>query len=142
MPLHLTKVAVGCPTVKHLISRQAGRVITRADGTRSVVCDTRFMPKNAESLRDGGSLYWIVKHTLAARQRILDFEMVATGRGQRCHIHLDPEVVPVLAAPLRAHQGWRYLDPAHAPPDLDTVDGDIAVLPVKMMRDLRGLGLL
>ena len=140
MLLHMTKVAVGCRSVAQLTTRQAGRASLR-DGVPTVVCQTRFLPKRADELR-GGSLFWIVKHTLAARQTILDFEMLETDRGKRCHIHLSPEVVPVLAAPLRAHQGWRYLEAAAAPPDLSDVGGDVGALPVKMMRELRGLGLL
>jgi len=42
---------------------------------------------------------------IAARQAILDIEMVDTERGQRCHIHLDPAVVPVLAAAAPAASG-------------------------------------
>src|SRR5215210_7293312 len=99
MDLHMTKVAIGCRTLAQLTQRQAGRVGVRG----TVVCATRFMPKRADELQRAGSLYWIVKHTLTARQRILDFELIETERGTRCHIHLDPEVVPVLATPLRAH---------------------------------------
>ena len=140
MPLNMTKVAVRCPSVAHLAKRQAGRVERHGDA-EVVICQTRFAPKRADELV-GGSLFWIVKHTLAARQTILDFRIVETNRGKKCHIHLSPEVVPVLAAPLRAHQGWRYLVPEATPPDLSSVDGDLAELPIKMMRDLRGLGLL
>ena len=136
----MTKVAVSCPSVAHLAKRQAGRVGDHA-GVPSVICQTRYQPKRAAELI-GGSLYWIVKHTLAARQEILDFELLDTPRGKKCHIHLSPLVVPVLAAPLRAHQGWRYLEPEAAPPDLDSMGGEMAALPLKMMRDQRGLGLL
>ena len=136
----MTKVAVSCPNVAQLTKRQAGRVELRA-GVPTVVCQTRFMPKRFEELV-GGSLFWIVKHTLAARQTILDFETVDTRQGKKCHIHLSPEVVPLLAAPLRAHQGWRYLEDVARPPDLSSVGSDLAELPIKMMRELRGLGLL
>lgn len=140
MPLHMTKVAVGCRSLAHLTQRQSGRVAMHS-GVPTVACWTRFMPKRADELV-GGSLYWIVKHTLAARQTVLGFEMVETARGKRCQILLVPDVVPVLAAPLRAHQGWRYLEPTAAPPDLDSVGGEIGAMPVKLMRDLRGLGLI
>ena len=136
----MTKVAVGCRSLAQLTQRQAGRVSMHA-GVPAVPCWTRFMPKRADELV-GGSMYWIVKHTLAARQTILGFEMIETDRGKRCQILLTPDVVPVLAAPLRAHQGWRYLEPEAAPPDLDSVGGEIGTLPVKLMRDLRGLGLI
>ena len=136
----MTKVAVSCPNVAHLTKRQAGRVEMRGD-VETVICQTRYSPKRAGELV-GGSLFWIVKHTLAARQTILDFEMVDTRQGKKCHIHLSPEVVPVLAAPLRAHQGWRYLEEAARPPDLSEVGGDVGQLPFKMMRSLRELGIL
>jgi hypothetical protein len=139
-PLHMTKVAVGCRTLAALTQRQAGRVAVE-DGVPIVSAWTRYMPKRAEELV-GGSIYWIIKHTLTARQTILGFRMADTARGKYCEMLLAPEVVPVLAAPLRAHQGWRYLEAAACPPDLDSVGAEIGALPVKMMRDLRGLGLL
>lgn len=139
-PLHMTKVAVGCRSLAQLTQRQASRVSAHA-GVPAVACWTRFMPKRADELV-GGSMYWIVQHTLTARQTILGFQMVETDRGKRCQILLVPDVVPVLAAPLRAHQGWRYLGVGAAPPDLDSVGAEIGALPVKLMRDLRGLGLL
>lgn len=139
-PLHMTKVAVGCRTLAALTQRQASRV-SAYGGVPAVPCWTRFMPKRADELV-GGSIYWIIKHALVARQAILGFEMVQTERGKRCQILLGADVVPVFAAPLRAHQGWRYLEAGAAPPDLDSVGAEIGALPLKMMRDLRGLGLL
>lgn len=140
MTLHLSKVAVGCRTVAALTKRQAGRV-QDWDGCPAVVCWTRFQPKRAAEAI-GGSLHWIVKHTLVARQEILGFDLQQTPRGKRCRILLSPEVVPLIAAPLRAHQGWRYLAPDAAPPDLSAADADLADMPLNMMRDLSRLGLL
>lgn len=136
----MTKVAVGCRTLAALQQRQASRASAHA-GVPAVACWTRFMPKRADELV-GGSMYWIVKHALVARQTILGFRMIETDRGKRCEILLTPDVVPVLAAPLRAHQGWRYLEPDATPPDLDSVGAEIGALPIKLMRDLRGLGLI
>lgn len=139
-PLHMTKVAVGCGTLATLAQRQASRV-TSFSSVSAVPCWTRYMPKRADELVSG-SLFWIVKHTLIARQTILGFEMVESDRGKQCQIWLTPELVPVLAAPLRAHQGWRYREAADCPPDLDSLGAEMGALPVKLMRDLRGLGLL
>ena len=140
MTLHLSKVAVGCRTVAALTKRQAARV-EDYEGRPAVVCWTRYMPTKAPDLV-GGSLYWIVKQTLAARQTILAFDMKATPRGQRCRIWLDPEVVPLVAQPMRGHQGWRYLQTDAVPPDLAGAGEDLAALPLNMMRDLGRLGLL
>jgi len=40
----------------------------------------------------------------------------------------------------QAFQGWRYLEPARAPPDLSS--GDSADLPPEMAAELKRLGLL
>src|SRR3546814_15877614 len=64
--LHISKVAVGCRTFEALRKRQEARL---SDGV--VPITTRFRPTRADELI-GGSIYWIVKHRLAARQTILD----------------------------------------------------------------------
>lgn len=140
MTLHLSKVAVGCRTVAALTKRQAGRVDSH-NGQPAVICWTRYMPTRHPELR-GGSLFWIVKQTLAARQSILDLDMQPTTRGQRCRIILDPEVIPLVAAPMRGHQGWRYLQEGAVPPDLSGAGEDMVSMPLNMMRDLGRLGLL
>src|ERR1044072_4187144 len=100
--LNISKVAVGCASIEALRRRQASRV---ADGVVPII--TRFRPKRAEELI-GGSIYWIVKHRIAARQTIIGFAEREEDR--RTIIRLDPELVAVKARPKRAHQGWRYLE--------------------------------
>lgn len=59
----------------------------------------------------------------------------------RCELRLAPSLVRTEARPMRAFQGWRYLEPAAAPLDLMTTspsDGP----PPEMARELRRLGLL
>jgi hypothetical protein len=115
--LHMSKVAFACASIDTLRRRLESRV---KDGAVPVV--TRFMPKRAEELI-GGSLYWIIKHRIAARQTILGFDIRKSDR--KAIIQLDPELVTVRATAKRAHQGWRYLEAADAPPDLS---GKLAVL--------------
>lgn len=132
--LHISKVAVGCVSVEALRRRQESR---RQGGI--VPITTRFRPKRAEELV-GGSIYWIVKHRLTVRQTILGF--IESDADRRTIIRLDPELVPVRALPRRAHQGWRYLAPADAPPDLDQ-DGDgLAELPPQLAEQLAVLALI
>jgi len=133
--LHLTKVAVGCPDIESLARRQAD-----LHGQEAAVL-TRFMPKRADELV-GGSLYWIIRHRLVARQTILSFAMVQTPWGEKCRIGLVPGPVSVMAQPRRAHQGWRYLDPADAPPDEGTWQAEANTLPGHMVRELQSLWLL
>jgi hypothetical protein len=48
----------------------------------------------------------------------------------------------VRALPRRAHQGWRYLAPADAPPDLDAAGAGLAELPPKLAEKLGLLALI
>jgi len=135
--LHLTKVAVGCADVIELAARHAERFKTEG----RAYCLTRYMPKRGDELV-GGSLFWIIKHTLIARQAILGLEMVETAQGSKCAFILETRPVPVLATPRRAHQGWRYLAGDDAPRDLASADGDLSAVPPAMMRELQSLWLV
>lgn len=132
--LNISKVAVGCASFDALARRQQARL---AGGVVPIV--TRFRPKRAEELV-GGSLYWIVKHRLTARQTILGF--AESGEDRRTIIRLDPKLVPVRAVPKRAHQGWRYLDAADAPADFDGDDDGLAALPPALLNKLAALALV
>ena len=101
MPLHLTKVAVGCASVEALQNRIARRV---SGGLVRV--PTRMRPKRGDELI-GGSLHWIVKHRIIARQQIMRFDDRPDGR---IDIVCSAELVMVPPVPKRAHQGWRYLE--------------------------------
>lgn len=132
--LHLTKVAVGCPDIETLARLQQQRW---GDDPCSL---TRFMPKRADELI-GGSLFWIIKHRLVARQTIVSLAMVTTEWGEKCRIGLAPGPVPISIVPRRAHQGWRYMEAADAPPDA-AAGGDVDALPVGMVRELQSLWLM
>jgi hypothetical protein len=132
--LHISKVAVGCGSVEALRRRQQSR---RQQGI--VPITTRFRPKRADELI-GGSIYWIVKHRIAVRQTIVGF--AESDGDRRTIIRLDPELVAVRAVPRRAHQGWRYLAPADAPPDLDAAGDGLEALPAQMAEQLAVLALI
>jgi hypothetical protein len=131
--IHLSKVAVGCPDLETLTRLQKERFGEAAAAL------TRFMPKRADELM-GGSLYWIIKHRIIARQPILGCAMVETLWGTKCRIALAPGPIPVQLQPKRAHQGWRYLAPQDAPPDLSGQETD--ALPTGMVRELQSLWLI
>lgn len=130
----MSKVAFSCASIETLKRRLEARV---RDGVVPVV--TRFRPKREDELV-GGSLYWIVKQRIAARQTILGFDFRKSDR--KTIIRLDPELVPVRATAKRGHQGWRYLSPADAPPDLgDGADG-LDLLPPDLAGKLAVLALI
>jgi hypothetical protein len=133
--LHMSKVAFNCASLETLRRRIEARV---RDGIVPIV--TRFMPKRAEELV-GGSIYWIIKHRVAARQTILGFEVRASDR--RTIIRLDPTLVTVRATARRAHQGWRYLAAEEAPLDLGEGEGsDLEALPPDLAGKLAVLALI
>ena len=137
MPLlHMSKVAVGCASLSTLERRNQGR--RAPDG--HVPITTRFCPKRADELV-GGSLYWIIKHRVTARQAILGFDVDAVAR--RTTIRLDPQLIPVRAIPKRAHQGWRYLLDDDAPKDFDGIEDDgLSQLPPALLGKLVSLALI
>ena len=80
---------------------------------------TRNRPKLANEIIAGGSLYWVIGGAILVRQRILDITPDISEDGTPCTaLVLDPELVRVEARAMRAFQGWRYLKPEDAPPDL------------------------
>lgn len=141
MTVHILKLCVGIDTVEQLIEYRKGREQFLPDGRSYNYHITRFAPKRAEEVLDGGSLYWIIKGFIQVRQRIIGFEEIKTDNGVKCKIILDAGLVRTESQPRRPHQGWRYLDPADAPKDLP--EGTKADdLPVKLRRELQELGLI
>lgn len=143
MVLHLLKLCVGCDLVRDLedwIREKRRR--TRGKKTEHMH-RTRMVPKRADELVDGGSIYWVIRGEIMCRQRILDVRPFVDKEGVgRCNLVLTPKVVPVAPRPLRAFQGWRYLDPKDAPPDLDRAAPGATEMPEALRRELRELGLL
>jgi len=139
-PLHLVKMAVGATDLDHLRRNRAARLAER--GWSAVY--TRNHPRRAEAVLDGGSLYWVVKGQIRARQRILAFHSERDDNGRAyCLIECAPEVVATLPRPFRPFQGWRYLPPADAPKDAPGgPGGDFTAMPDHMLIELRELGLI
>lgn len=130
--LHLTKVAVGCASLEALQNRIARRVSNDV-----VRVPTRMRPKRMEELV-GGSLHWIVKHRIIARQQILRFEDRNDGR---VDIVCSSELVVIPPRPKRAHQGWRYLEDKDAPGG--EADGSgLSELPPRLYGKLAALALV
>ncbi len=76
-------------------------------------------PKREAEILEGGSLYWVIKGVILARQQIVDLQEVIGGDGiRRCALVLDPEIHRTEAALRRPFQGWRYLPVEETPRDL------------------------
>ena len=134
MPLHLTKVAVGCRTIESLEKRFA----TRANAGEVRVV-TRMRPKRMAEILEGGALYWIVKHRIIACAAILRFEDRPDGR---LDIVCAERLQAVPPAPKRAHQGWRYLTAEDAPKPGDSDETGLSLLPPLLYGKLAALALI
>lgn len=110
MSLHMLKLSVGTEDVDGLARWQA-----RQKRPSHI---TRMFPRRAEDILAGGSIYWVIRGVILCRQRILALEPVESATGRRCAIRLDSELVRTEPRARRAFQGWRYLEPKDAPPDL------------------------
>ena len=87
------------------------------------------MPRRRGEILDGGSLYWVIRHEIRLRQRIMAIEADEREDGRRCAVMvLDFKLVPTEPVPRRPFQGWRYLNPEDAPRDLpwDLADDGVA----------------
>jgi hypothetical protein len=134
MPLNMTRVAFGAEHAAHLLERLA---TFASQG--EVRLTTRYLPKRHEEMV-GGSLYWIIKHTLVGRSPLIGF--MDNGEG-RTWIRIRPELIAIRSIPKRAHQGWRYLDAKDAPPDLGGGEADARDdMPPQMLGELMRMGLV
>lgn len=145
MVLHLIKLCVGADSIQDLRDWVAQRSLTAmAAGLEPhSIHTTRMVPKRVDDLLRDGSLYWVIKGQVAARQRLLDIRTFTGGDGiQRCELVLGPEVIETAPQPKRPFQGWRYLTAEEAPRDLGGLGEDVAQMPEDLRRELAELGLL
>ena len=96
--IHLIKLSVGSDSVEQIEDWQQNRSKQRVNGQYFHL--TRMWPKREAELLNGGSIYWVVKGLVQARQRILGLEEITGDDGiRRCGIVLDPELIRTATAP-------------------------------------------
>jgi len=145
MTVHLIKLSVGVDDVDHLARIQAKRL---ADARRQGAAPelkhvTRHMPRRVDDVLDGGSIYWVIKGFIRARQRIVGLRRVNRDDGTpACALVLDPTLVRTERRSFRPFQGWRYLALERAPKDAPGGRRAEDEVPEKMAAELRQLGLL
>ncbi|WP_300036105.1 DUF1489 domain-containing protein [uncultured Roseobacter sp.] len=139
--VHLIKLSVGTENIEGLADWQATKRAQAPDGLPRHV--TRMWPRREAEVLNGGSIFWVIKGVIQCRQRIerLD-EYIGQDGIRRCAIVLDPELVRTQTSLKRPFQGWRYLHPADAPPDLPQGRSDEEPLPVELNRALAEIGVL
>lgn len=144
--MHLIKLCVGVDTLDDLRAYQSMRLenARKTGAPQELVHRTRQMPKRRKDIEGTGSLYWVIKGVVRARQRILQLRPEENAEGRSfCAIVFDHTLIETRPQPRRPFQGWRYLKPEDAPEDLSKLDsmalGDI---PSEMRTALEELALL
>ncbi|HAK61766.1 MAG: DUF1489 family protein [Pseudomonadota bacterium] len=140
MTLHLIKLCVGIEKFEELAGWQQRRLGKEGE-LRHI---TRMTPRRGEELLDGGSIYWVIRGQIQARQRLLELRPVTDGEGAaHCALILDAKLVRTVPQPRRPFQGWRYLAAEDAPPDMGKGrNGGKGDMPDSMRAELMALGLL
>lgn len=140
--IHMVKLCVGISSFEELESYRNERAHWwGADYGEDVhVHRTRMMPKRAAEMEGKASIYWVISGSIVCRQQILRLAKFTDAEGKDyCDIILSPELIKTLPYPKRPFQGWRYLEPKDAPPDIAANDSDNSM---EIAADLARLGLL
>jgi hypothetical protein len=143
MTTHLIKLSVGPEKLSDLAGWQAHRLVQlkRAGREQELMHITRNTPKKAEELLDGGSIYWVIKGWVCARQKLLALRPLIHEGAPYCGLLLGHELIRVIPRKHRPFQGWRYLAAKDAPADM-TNQRNYDELTDALQRELAGLGLL
>ncbi len=139
--VHLLKVCVGTQSVESLAQFQAAR--RRSAGLPSPEHMTRSRPRRSDEILNGGSLYWVIRGLIMARQRILALDQRRCSDGiTRCAIILSQQIIRTQNVPRRPFQGWRYLEPHSAPSDIGDMAESEQTLPPAIESQLDQFGVI
>ena len=122
----MLKLCVGAEDVRDLERWQTRLMKTR----KAPVHQTRMVPKQIDSLLDGGSIYWVIKGIIQVRQTFSDIRVIEDRNLRKaCELEFEPELIAVDPTPKRPFQGWRYLKPSEAPADVRSGTGGSDIPP-------------
>ncbi len=137
--IHLIKLSVGTESVEQLQEWQDSPRPKGKDGLPRHI--TRMWPKRDAELLNGGSIYWVIKGIVQARQKILRLDEYDRGDGiRRCALVFDPELIRTETTLKRPFQGWRYLKPEDAPRDLSASRAREDAIPPQLSAALAEIG--
>ncbi|WP_244484076.1 DUF1489 domain-containing protein [Devosia sp. Leaf64] len=140
--IHMVKLCVGISSFEELESYRDERAHWwGADYGEDVhVHRTRMMPKRAAELEGKGSIYWVIAGAIVCRQVIERLAPYTDPEGKDyCDIIMSPNLIRTIPYPKRPFQGWRYLEPKDAPPDMAGNDDENSS---EIAAELARLGLL
>jgi hypothetical protein len=140
--IHMVKLCVGVTSLEELESYRDERAHWwGADYGEDVhVHRTRMMPKRAGEMEGIASIYWVIAGAVVCRQPILRLAKYTNEEGiDYCDIIMSKDMIRTVPYPKRPFQGWRYLRPEDAPPDLGANENAESLA---LAADLAKLGLI
>ena len=144
--INIVKLAVGVQSVEELALIQRRFLNQLRDQTnKGFYHSTKLMPKKHEAIVESGSLYWVIKGVICARQKIVEIIKQEDPDGiKRCRIYLENSIIKTTPIRKRPFQGWRYLKKNNTPADIiDPVTGSFDDdIPLEVQRQLLEVGLL
>ena len=146
LSVNIVKLAVGVQSVEELSLIQ--RQFLSGSGTHknnAFYHSTKLMPKKHEAIVESGSLYWVIKGVICARQKIIAITKQEDPDGvKRCKIFLDNSIIKTIPIRKKPFQGWRYLKKNRTPADIaDPVTGTFEDdIPLELQQQLLEVGLL
>lgn len=139
--VNLIKLSVGTESVESLQAWQDTPRPKGADGLPRHI--TRMWPKREAELLQGGSIYWVIKGVVQARQKLIRLDEVIGEDGiRRCALVFEPELIRTAPVLKRPFQGWRYLKPEDTPPDISARRAKEDALPPELSAALADIGIL
>ena len=145
MTINLIKISVGIEDIEHL-KRKQKQFISNAlnhGAVPEIIHYTRNTPRRSDEMLQGGSIYWVIKRFIRARQLIREIRRINGPKGKKsCAIILEPEIIKTELKQFRVFQGWRYLSLNDAPSDLSVSSISSDDIPEDLVNDLKELGLL
>jgi hypothetical protein len=142
--LNILRLCVGCESLDDLRSWQSTELPPLPPPWQEHIFTlTTMYPKRADEIAGQGSLYWVIKGRIAVRQGIVQIDKVSTtDGGTRTRLILRREWIETVPVPCRPFQGWRYLEPERAPPDIGSAGAPPPDMPPELAAELRTLGLI
>ena len=144
--VNIVKLAVGVQSVEELALIQR-RFLNHVGNheNNGFYHSTKLMPKQHEAIVKSGSLYWVIKGVICARQKIVAITKQEDPDGiKRCKIFLNDSIIKTTPIRKRPFQGWRYLKKNRTPEDIvnpttASFDDDI---PLVIQKQLLEVGLI
>ena len=137
--INLIKINVGSSTVKDIRKWQLNNKEKWPDKKPRHI--TRMWPKRQLEILNGGSIFWVIKGYIMARQKILGMEEFYRGDNVRCcSLIFDSTIYETESVRKRPFQGWRYLEIEQSPADLKIDRRNNDSIPAQLLAELADIG--